>query len=36
MEVVYEINVGRIKTKNNKIFGTIKDLDGNIYEAYEI
>lgn len=36
MEVVYEINLCRIRTLNNKIFGTIKDVDDTVYEAYEI
>lgn len=36
MEVVYEINLCRIRTLNNKIFGTLKDVDNTVYEAYEI
>jgi len=36
MKVVYEINVCRVKILNGKNFGILKDVDGTIYEAYEI
>lgn len=36
LEVYYDINLFKIRTLNDKTFGTITDLDETIYEAYEI
>ena len=36
LDAVYDTNIFRVRTLNNQIFGTIEDVDGQLYEAYEI
>jgi hypothetical protein len=37
IDIVYEINMIRMKTKDDdSSFGTLTDIDGSVYEAYEI
>lgn len=36
LEAYYETNLFKIRTEEGYNFGTLKDVDGNLYEAYEI
>jgi hypothetical protein len=36
MTALYETNLFRIRTEPSFNFGTLKDVDGNLFEAYEI
>jgi hypothetical protein len=36
LEAVYETNLFKIRTKNDKLFGHLTEVNGQIYEAYEI
>jgi len=36
LEAVYETNLFKIRTKNDKLFGYLTEVNGQIYEAYEI
>ena len=36
LEAYYETNLFKIRTEEGYNFGTLTDVDGNLYEAYEI
>ena len=36
LEAVYDTNLFKIRTKNGKSFGYLTEVNGQIYEAYEI
>jgi carbonic anhydrase len=36
LEAFYETNLFKVRTNEGHNFGTLKDVDGTLYEAYEI